>query len=229
MNKAVILPIRPNWSNMIKDGKKSFEFRNVIGDIKTGTKVYLYESKGRRRTATYFAIQNKNTGKYIKELNSFNEPYYTEELENAKFFWSKMYCKEKINFELSSQGDFFVIIPKQVKQCEGAGAVVSSFVVGDVCSGLIKNGDFLNTTELCYDIMTYDDAINQGYTNQKYALEITNLKQEPNVPITEFQKYNVCVKCDRKCYAYRDCSKCIDACFRRAPQGMVYCVEREGI
>lgn len=45
MNKAVMIPIQPKWSKMIKDGLKKFEFRNYA--IPKGSKVYLYESLGR--------------------------------------------------------------------------------------------------------------------------------------------------------------------------------------
>lgn len=47
MNKAIMIPIQPKWSNMIKDGLKKFEFRNYA--IPKGTKVYLYESLGKSK------------------------------------------------------------------------------------------------------------------------------------------------------------------------------------
>ena len=47
MNKAVMIAIQPKWAKMIKDGTKTFEFRNYA--IPKGTKVYLYESLGKKK------------------------------------------------------------------------------------------------------------------------------------------------------------------------------------
>ena len=46
MNRAVMIAIQPKWAKMIIDGEKTFEFRNYA--IPKGTKVYLYESLGKK-------------------------------------------------------------------------------------------------------------------------------------------------------------------------------------
>ena len=47
MNKAMMFPIHKNWVEMIFDGTKKFEFRNKLPkDLNVGMKIYFYETLG---------------------------------------------------------------------------------------------------------------------------------------------------------------------------------------
>jgi len=60
MNKSLMIATKPKYTHMIIEGKKDYEFRNYM--IPTGTKVYLYESLGKKikYNGKYCSTQNCN-------------------------------------------------------------------------------------------------------------------------------------------------------------------------
>lgn len=67
MKKAIMIPIQPKWSKMIKAGLKEFEFRNY--KIPKGMKVYIYEIIGKRLCGDYLnGYIHEGQGKVIAEF-----------------------------------------------------------------------------------------------------------------------------------------------------------------
>jgi len=58
MNRAMIFPIHKKWVDMIFDGTKKFEFRNKLPKhLKTGMKIYIYETQHKVKTPYGFNVQ----------------------------------------------------------------------------------------------------------------------------------------------------------------------------
>ncbi len=196
MNKAIMIAIQPKWLKQIINGEKEFEFRNY--PIAKGTKVYLYESKGKFKQG-------------ITPVSETNP------------------------------------MPRYWCEYEGKGAVVAEFVV-DECSKYYEeypNSPYeranvsFNAIDLQCGVETYDKEwlINQGYTNQKYAIKIKDLiVYDEAIAVTEFVSWNkleeyVCVKTRGGVLGkieYKLHPLTLDKFkLTHAPQSRVYVVEKE--
>ena len=107
MDYAWMLPIQPKWVDMIRSGVKEYEFRPY--KLEVGAKVYIYESKGKRKKGQ--CIGSCDSYSETMDYCPFANLWYDENL------YEHVTCKKG----LSSIYD--------VLEYEGAGAIVGSFVV----------------------------------------------------------------------------------------------------
>ena len=70
MNKAMMFPIHKKWVDKIFKGEKKFEFRNKLPKhLKSGMKIYFYETKGKVVTKAY------TMGPYATDMETSEEHY----------------------------------------------------------------------------------------------------------------------------------------------------------
>lgn len=146
-NLAILLSVKPQFTKMIMSGEKNFEFRTKIGKHwKKGVKVYVYESKGKKIKCPYC-----DDGLYY-------DGYDNHDCGNCNGGVGKVH--------------------------EGVGAVVCEYVIGEIyrvsttwIHDDLKEVDFTNgkLDSIYFSGKKLLDLYDMGYTNQRYAIEITNI------------------------------------------------------
>lgn len=94
MNKAILISIRPEWCELIADGKKTIEVRKNRPRLETPFKVYIYCTKERNSSEALWTcgvigkFSDKANGRIIGEfvcdkIERFDVPYpaYQQELD----------------------------------------------------------------------------------------------------------------------------------------------------
>jgi len=216
MNRAMIIPIQPKFSKMIKDGLKEIDFRNYA--IPKGSKVYIYESLGKkvrkwRTEAVTYGMYGEEHWKTSQSINT-KEVFYKNEFDNREDDLPELrgYDRREINVEhfdtlydtkelalehIEKMKQYKAVCPMRIKDSimvhEGQGKVVAESVVGE-CYEFVEPSDdsvryahILRSKEILFDKPQYPggyrtsccrskkDFEDWGYTNQKFAHEITDL------------------------------------------------------
>jgi hypothetical protein len=190
--KTLMVSFTSKWARMILSGEKKYEFRqgNFV-NAKTGDKFLLLESKGKKKTCH---------GKCKEDFDGLGGYVICRGIRMGT-------CEDKNN-------------NPRVSEYEGTGKVIGEFIVGEVLpfigiNNTKKHGELvMYQSSLAYFNLPRKDMKVIGWNEenpQPLAFEITQLKiYDTPKDKSEYQLYNVCKKCDRKCYAYRDCKKCVD-------------------
>ena len=152
MNKAMMIAIQPKWSNMIKEGTKTFEFRNYA--IPKGTKVYLYESLGKSKPRHLCEDYPNYIG-----FDTFEGKYAHNVFEGwgmvvAEFVVGECYEVNPPNWEDSDEKYAYLLQSKELYMDN----------LEEAPAGYWKTW-----------LQSKKDFKESGYTNQKHAHSITDL------------------------------------------------------
>jgi len=179
MNKALVVGIRSKWLEMILNGKKTFEFRNW--KVPVGTVIYFYCTKA----IPYLINDNQRwNGDEIVYSDNFtlaHNFYSLSDLRNVdvKIFNGQVVAKAVVKevYEIEKWGDF------------------ASNSIHEKYYWNKKGFEFGEIWETHYLDLSNDEAIdkhlkNIGYTDQRYALELTDIEAIEPREITTFKKWN---------------------------------------
>lgn len=99
MNKSVIIPIQPQWCELIANGKKTIEVRKTRPKLETPFKCYIYATKSGNRIILkndrVFEISKALTGKVIGDFvcDRIDKYEYYNELPYDKYNLPKSVLK----------------------------------------------------------------------------------------------------------------------------------------
>ena len=81
MNKCVLLSVRPQWCELIANGKKTIEVRKTRPKLETPFKCYIYQTKPKDRLITIMRDGDENYGEIYHGkpvfIKTYGEDYWT--------------------------------------------------------------------------------------------------------------------------------------------------------
>ena len=238
MNKAMMIAIQPKWSNMIKEGTKTFEFRNYA--IPKGTKVYLYESLGKKVwISSELDLSDINNENY----NKLNHEYKHEGQGAvvAEFVVGECYEVNPPNWEDSDEKYAYLLQSKELYMDNLEEAPAGYWKTWLQSKKDFKESGYTNQKHAhsITDLIVYDEEwikkelLHIDNKTMKYNDKLTYAPTSP-IPVTEFVSWNKSNymqdnQLDKMNMSYKEYIKLCVASFEyltHAPQGRVYVVER---
>ena len=169
MNKAMMFPIHKNWVDKIFKGEKKFEFRNKLPKyLVKGMKIYFYETLGDRKPKDKWEDYPLYIG-----FDTYEEPYASYVYEGQGMIVGE-----------ATVGEIYR------KDVHNKKRLITSYGMGDIILGRpLDEEDRIYIT---------DKFKLQGYINQNYAIELTNVIKYDEAPICntceeekgDYHKYN---------------------------------------
>lgn len=136
--QSVLISIRPQWCELIANGKKTIEVRKSRPKLKTPFKCYIYQSKPKDRLITILKDGDENYGETYHGkpvfIKTYGNGYWTGRNQKVigEFVCDKMY------------GIYYSIYPHDPPVFEELGTLNRPDLMAETCLSEIEINDYLD-------------------------------------------------------------------------------------